>query len=194
MMESVTTCSPDLVRDILQSLSFKGNILSCLLLVKQGGHRDGNPNLGEPELWLDSFLSVSILQRPTNSQVLSTLENMQDLKEEGEDGVPAVVQWVNDLACLCGGTGSIPGLAQWVKDPVLLQLWHSFQLWLGFDPWPRYFHMLQVWVKKNKKGEKRAKAVRSRLLMEEDKEISPPRSKAKHFFPGRRKDFHIFIT
>ena len=143
MMESVTTCSPDLVRDILQSLSFKGNILSCLLLVKQGGHRDGNPNLGEPELWLDSFLSVSILQRPTNSQVLSTLENMQDLKEEGEDGVPAVVQWVNDLACLCGGTGSIPGLAQWVKDPVLLQLWHSLQLWLGFDPWPRYFHMLQ---------------------------------------------------
>ena len=38
--------------------------------------------------------------------------------------VPAVVQWVNDSACLCGGTGLIPTLAQWVKDlVVLLQLW-----------------------------------------------------------------------
>ena len=24
-------------------------------------------------------------------------------------GVPAVVHWVNDPACLCGGTSSIPG-------------------------------------------------------------------------------------
>ena len=37
-------------------------------------------------------------------------------------GVPAVVQWLNDLFGLCGGTGSIPGLGQWVKDPGLLQL------------------------------------------------------------------------
>ena len=37
-------------------------------------------------------------------------------------GVPAVVPWVNDLPCPCGG--SIPGLVRWVnKDPVLLQLW-----------------------------------------------------------------------
>ena len=34
--------------------------------------------------------------------------------------VPAVTQWVNDLACLCGGTSLILGLAQWVKDPTLL--------------------------------------------------------------------------
>ena len=26
-----------------------------------------------------------------------------------------MVQWVNDLACLCGGAGSIPDLVQWVK-------------------------------------------------------------------------------
>ena len=37
-------------------------------------------------------------------------------------GVPAVAQWVKDLACLCGGAGSSPGLAQWVKDPALKQL------------------------------------------------------------------------
>lgn len=33
-------------------------------------------------------------------------------------------------------TGSIRGQAQWVKDPVLSQLWHWWQLWLGSDPWP----------------------------------------------------------
>ena len=40
-------------------------------------------------------------------------------------GVPPVVQVVNDLACLCGGTDSIPSLAQWVKNLVLPQLWHK---------------------------------------------------------------------
>ena len=48
--------------------------------------------------------------------------------------VPTVVQWVNDLACVCGGTGSIPGLVQWAKDMVLLQVQHRFQLQLGFSP------------------------------------------------------------
>ena len=36
-------------------------------------------------------------------------------------------------------TGSIPGPAQWVNDLALLQLWPRWQLWLGSDPWPRYF-------------------------------------------------------
>ena len=31
-------------------------------------------------------------------------------------GVPTVAQWVNDLACLCGGAGSIPSPAKQVKD------------------------------------------------------------------------------
>ena len=26
-----------------------------------------------------------------------------------------MVQWINDLACLCGGPGALPGPAQWVK-------------------------------------------------------------------------------
>ena len=42
----------------------------------------------------------------------------------------------------------------WVKDPVLLQLWHSLQLWLGFNPWPGNFHMVQdaaIKTKQNKK-------------------------------------------
>ena len=30
-------------------------------------------------------------------------------------GIPAVVQWVKDLACLCGSISSVPSLVQWVK-------------------------------------------------------------------------------
>ena len=33
--------------------------------------------------------------------------------------------------------GLIPRPAEWVKDPALLQLHHSSQLWLGSDSWPR---------------------------------------------------------
>ena len=55
--------------------------------------------------------------------------------------------------CLCSGLGCswsmglIPGPVQWVKELVLSQLWHSLQLWLGFDPWPGNFHILRVWPK-----------------------------------------------
>ena len=63
-----------------------------------------------------------------------------------------MAQWVNDLACLHGGTGSIPSPAQRVKDPALLQMWHRLQLWLQFDPWPGNFHVLQVQLKKKKDG------------------------------------------
>ena len=44
----------------------------------------------------------------------------------------------SSLGC-CRGVGSIPGPARWGKDPVLLQLQ------LRFNPWPRNFHMPQVW-------------------------------------------------
>ena len=32
-----------------------------------------------------------------------------------------------------------------VKDLALPQLWHRFQLQLGFSPWPGNFHMPKVW-------------------------------------------------
>ena len=35
-------------------------------------------------------------------------------------------------------------MAQKIKDLVLSLLWH------GFNPWPRNFHMPQVWLKKKK--------------------------------------------
>ena len=62
-----------------------------------------------------------------------------------------MVQWANDLACLCGGASSIPNPAQQVKDPVLPQPWCKSQLQLGFNHWPGNFHMSWVWPKKKKK-------------------------------------------
>ena len=57
--------------------------------------------------------------------------------------------------CVCGGVGLIPSLVRWAKGLVLPQLWHRSQLQLGFDLWPRNFHMLWVPLKKErkKKGE-----------------------------------------
>ena len=36
-------------------------------------------------------------------------------------------------------------MARWVQDLALLQLQHGSKLWLGFDLWPKNFHMPQVW-------------------------------------------------
>ena len=35
----------------------------------------------------------------------------------------------------------IPSQVHWVKDLVLPHMWYRSQLWLGFDLWPRKFHM-----------------------------------------------------
>ena len=77
-----------------------------------------------------------------------------------------MVQWVNNLAFLCGGTFSIPGPAQWVKDLTLLQLWHRSQLQFVFCPWPRNSHM--PWVQPEKKKERKKKRKKER---ERKKEI-----------------------
>ena len=64
-------------------------------------------------------------------------------------GVLAVVQWVNDLACLWGSVGSIPGQTQWVKDLVPPAS--------EFDPWLGNFHMPQSSQKGKKKKRKEKK-------------------------------------
>ena len=56
--------------------------------------------------------------------------------------VPSVAQW--DQWCVCR-----------LKDPAVLQLWHSLQLWLGSDhPWFRKSMCHKV-VKKEKKNGQR---------------------------------------
>ena len=61
-----------------------------------------------------------------------------------------MAQWVNDPACLYGIAGLIPGLEQWVKNLALPQLWCRSQMRFKFNPWPRNFYMLWVWLKQQK--------------------------------------------
>ena len=42
-------------------------------------------------------------------------------------------------------------MAQWVKDSALSQQPLGSLLWRGFSPWPRNFHILQAWPKKEKR-------------------------------------------
>ena len=44
----------------------------------------------------------------------------------------------------------VPAVAQWVKDLALPQLWHKSKLHLRFDPCPRNFLMMPVWTRKGK--------------------------------------------
>ena len=41
-------------------------------------------------------------------------------------------------------------LVQWVKDLTSSLQWLELVLWVGFDPWPKNFHIWQAW-QKNKK-------------------------------------------
>lgn len=56
-------------------------------------------------------------------------------------GVPTLVQWVNDPACLRGTVGSILGPAQWVKDSMLPQLRHRLLTQFNFIHCLGNFHM-----------------------------------------------------
>ena len=70
-------------------------------------------------------------------------------------GVPAVAQWVNDLACLCGIAGSI-ALA-W-NNGLRIRHCGSYAIvcrcGLDLIPGPRTFHMLPMWPKKMEKNMK----------------------------------------
>ena len=52
------------------------------------------------------------------------------------------VKSLTALVPVAAEAGSNPSLAQWVK--ALTQLKCGSQLWLGFDPWPGNFHILQI--------------------------------------------------
>ena len=59
-----------------------------------------------------------------------------------------MVQWVKNLIAAAWVAVEV-----WVqslvsrdtlKNPAMSQLWCRSRLWLGLNPWPRNFHMLQV--------------------------------------------------
>ena len=58
--------------------------------------------------------------------------------------------WCSGIGGVCSArdAGLILSLAQWIKDSVMPQLWHRWQFWLGFDPWPGNYI---CWPKKKKK-------------------------------------------
>ena len=51
----------------------------------------------------------------------------------------------------------VPAVAQWVKDLLLPQLCHRLHLRLGFNPWPRNFHMAMDAAESEKKKKKNRK-------------------------------------
>ena len=61
-----------------------------------------------------------------------------------------MAQWVKDQATAEAKVQS-PALGSGLKDLVLPQLQHRSQLWLGFNPWSRNFHVPQVQPLKKKK-------------------------------------------
>ena len=78
--------------------------------------------------------------------------------DKEDAGVPAVAKWVNDLTCLCGGTSLIPSPEQWVKGSGIAAAAARLQLWLGFNPWPKNFHVpLQGETETNKQKTKTKK-------------------------------------
>ena len=57
--------------------------------------------------------------------------------------------WIKNPTAVTGvaAEAQVRSLAQGsgLRDLVLLKLWCTLQTWLGFSPWPRNFHMPQVW-------------------------------------------------
>ena len=76
-----------------------------------------NPGRRKVEVSFHVAICCRIQTFPSHSFLLPSISSAKS------SGIPTMAQWVNHLACLCGGTGLIPSLVQWVKDPALLQLW-----------------------------------------------------------------------
>ena len=76
-----------------------------------------------------------------------------------------MVQWVKNLTAATSTAvesqiqSSVPSSG--LKDPVLLQLQHRLPLWLRVNPWPRKFHMLQMWPQRKKRKKERKKLLGS---------------------------------
>ena len=88
-------------------------------------------------------------------------------------GVPAVGQWVKNLTAGALVTAEAwvpsPALCSGWKDLALPQLQHRSQLWAGFNPWPRNFHIWWMWPKKKLKHSKEKKSLFIRWNLQKTK-------------------------
>ena len=83
-------------------------------------------------------------------------EDTQNYAPYGDSGWRKAGYWPQIVKVpIKGMISGVLTVAQQFKDPALLQLWHRSQLWLGFDPWPRNFHMPWAWSKKKEKKRER---------------------------------------
>ena len=62
-----------------------------------------------------------------------------------------MAQWAKNLMRVAQVAAKVwvpsPAQHSGLKDPALLKLWRRLQLWLGFDPRPRNFHMATKKIK-----------------------------------------------
>ena len=87
-------------------------------------------------LWLWLWLAAAALIRPLAWEppyaTGAALKRPKRKKEKKTTaGVPAVAQWVNDPACLCGGD---------VQSPALL---NGLRIWHGHEQWWRLWMRLR---------------------------------------------------
>ena len=87
-------------------------------------------------------------EKPRNALKNRIKHSPTFLKEKKVLGVPAVVQWVKNLTAVAqvAVETQVQSPAQHcgLKDQELQHLLRRSQLQLGFDPWPRKFHLLWV--------------------------------------------------
>ena len=75
-------------------------------------------------------------------------------KKKEKTGGNEFLPWHSGLMiCLVSVEASVGSLAR-CSGLRIWQLWCRLQLRLGFSPWPRNFHMPQVWLKKPERKKK----------------------------------------
>ena len=103
----------------------------------------------QPLAWEPSYASGEALKRQKTKTKTKRIHSKE------------IPLWHNRIISVSGALERRldPRPAQWVKDPALLQLWLTLQLWLGSDPWPGNSTCCGVAKKKKKKNSQKEERV-----------------------------------